>query len=158
MKITVLAVGSLKEDYFRAAAAEYELRLTPYAQVQVNEVAESKVKASASPATLRQLMAEEGEALLRAIPAGSLPVALCIEAVPKSSLEFTAWLVGQRDGGQHLCFIIGGSHGLAPSVKVACRAKLSFGPLTLPHQLARIVLLEQIYRAFKIMRNEPYHK
>ena len=159
MKVTLLAVGSLKEDYFRRAAEEYVSRLTPYAEVKIHEIAEYKTTPSSSAANVAQARDKEGAAIIKAIPAGSVPVALAIEATPQSSVQFAAFLGQLRDSGQgHVCFIIGGSNGLSDAVKKASADKLSFGPLTLPHQLARIVLLEQIYRAFKIMRNEPYHK
>ena len=159
MKLTLLAVGSLKEEYFRRAAEEYMMRLAPYAEVKIVEIAEYKTMPSASNANLEQALDREGAAIIKSIPKGSVPIALAIEATPQSSLQFASYLGRLRDSGQgQVCFIIGGSCGLSDAVKRACTDKLSFGPLTLPHQLARIVLLEQIYRAFKIMRNEPYHK
>jgi len=159
MKITLLAVGSLKEEYFRRAAEEYMMRLAPYAEVKILEIPEYKTTPSASSANLEQALNKEGTAIVKSIPTGSVPIALAIEATPQSSLQFASYLSRLQSSGQaHVCFVIGGSHGLSDAVKKACRDTLSFGPLTLPHQLSRIILLEQIYRAFKIMRNEPYHK
>lgn len=159
MKITVLAVGSLKEAYFRAAASEYLKRLTPYAQVKVVEIPEEKPPANPSPADEEKVRDKEGERILKAIPPGSFVVALSIDGKARSSESLADWFQSLMSGGHsHLCFIIGGSTGLSSTLQPAINAELSFGPITLPHQLARIVLLEQVYRAFKILRNEPYHK
>ncbi len=159
MKITIIAVGNLRETYFRAAAEEYLKRLSPYAQVAVVEVAEETAPLGASPASEAKLREKEGQQILKAVPAGSLALVLAIEGRQHSSEQFAAWLEQQRlIGRSHISFIIGGSTGLSEQVKAQSAGQISFGALTLPHQLARIVLLEQIYRAFRILRNEPYHK
>lgn len=159
MKITLVCVGSLKETYFRDAAAEYIKRLRPYAQVSVHEAAEERLPGNPSPADEAAARDRESERIARLIPAGSYVVALGIVGRQRSSEELADWIEQLRGQGQsHLCLIIGGSTGLSPTLDSVIAAKLSFGLMTLPHQLARIVLLEQIYRAFKIMRNEPYHK
>ena len=159
MKVTVIAVGNLREAHFRAACSEYLKRLTPYAQVKIVEVAEEKPPANPSAADEEKVREKEAERILRAIPAGSYVIALSIEARSRSSEQLADWLQQlQLQGQSHLCFIIGDSTGLSPVLKPSINAELSFGPITLPHQLARVVLLEQIYRAFKILRNEPYHK
>lgn len=159
MKITVVAVGSLKEPYFKAAADEYLKRLSPYAQLTIVEIIEEKAPLNTSPADEVKVREKEGERILKALPPGSSAVVLAIEGKQYSSEQFAAWLEQQRlSGRSHLTFIVGGSTGLADRVKTSADSHISFGPITLPHQLARIVLLEQIYRAFRILRNEPYHK
>ena len=159
MKVTVIAVGNLKESYFRAAANEYIKRLTPYVQASVLEIAEEKTSLNPSPADEAKARDKEGERILKAIPAGSLVAALAIEGRLQSSEQFAEWVEHKRlNGCSHVTFIIGGSTGLSDNVKTKADHILSFGLITLPHQLARIVLLEQVYRAFRILRNEPYHK
>ena len=159
MKITLICVGTLKEAYYRAAAAEYLKRLRPYAQVTVHEVAEERPPANPSPADEAAVRDREAERISRLIPPGSFVVAMAIEGRQRTSEDLAAWVQQlQVQGQSHLCLIIGGSTGLSPTLDGVVNASLSFGPITLPHQLARIVLLEQVYRAFKIMRNEPYHK
>ncbi|KAF0194871.1 MAG: hypothetical protein FD169_1613 [Bacillota bacterium] len=159
MKVTVIAVGNLKEAYFRAAAQEYIKRLTPYAQVAVVEIPEEKTSLNPSPADEAKARDKEGERIIKAIPAGSFVAMLAIEGKALASERFADWIEGRRlSGCSHLSFIIGGSTGLSDNVKAKADHMLSFGLITLPHQLARIVLLEQVYRAFRILRNEPYHK
>ncbi|HSL93247.1 MAG TPA: 23S rRNA (pseudouridine(1915)-N(3))-methyltransferase RlmH [Bacillota bacterium] len=159
MKVTLICVGALKEAYYRAAAAEYLKRLRPYAQVSVYEVAEERPPANPSAADEAAVRDREAERVAKLIPPGSFVVALAIEGRQRSSEDLAEWIQQlQVQGQSHLCLIIGGSTGLSPTLDGVIATKWSFGLITLPHQLARIVLLEQIYRAFKIMRNEPYHK
>jgi len=159
MKITVLAVGNLKEPYFRAAAEEYIKRLAPYAQTSVIEIPEEKTSLNPSLADEAKAREKEGERILKAIPHGTFIAALAIEGKALSSPQFAEWIEHKRQSGRsHITFIIGSSTGLSDEVKSKADQLISFGPITLPHQLARIVLLEQTYRAFRILRNEPYHK
>ncbi|MDP3487717.1 MAG: 23S rRNA (pseudouridine(1915)-N(3))-methyltransferase RlmH [Bacillota bacterium] len=159
MKIIVVAVGNLKEAYFRAAAQEYIKRLTPCAQVAIVEIPESKTPINPSPADEANARDKEGERIIKAIPPGSYVAMLAIEGKARSSEHFADWIEHKRlSGRSHLTFVIGGSTGLSSDVKAKADDLISFGPITLPHQLARIVLLEQTYRAFRILRNEPYHK
>lgn len=154
MRITILAVGRLKERHFHDAAGEYLKRLGPYATVEIVEVSDRDVTHDESRAR-----AEEGAALLRSIPAGAHVVALDIGGARRSSEEFSAWLgEGMVAGRSHIAFVLGGAAGLAPEVVARARERLSLGPMTLPHQLARVVLLEQVYRAFRILKGEPYHR
>lgn len=155
MRITVIAVGRLKEKYWHDACAEYLKRLRPYADVRVAEVADR------DPSRLGEAraVAEEGEDVIRAIPDGAHVVALDIAGATVGSEEFSARLSALGlSGRSSVAFVIGGSHGLSRDVLARADEKLSFGPMTLPHNLARVVLLEQLYRAFRIARNEPYHK
>ena len=154
MRIGVIAVGRLKERFWREAADEYLMRLRPYADVRVTEVADR------DPARGRErALAEEGADVVRAIPEGAHVVCLEIGGRQRSSEQLAERLEQLGlEGRSSVVFVVGGSHGLAPEVLARADERLSLGPLTLPHNLARIVLLEQIYRAFKISRNEPYHK
>lgn len=153
MKITVLAVGRLKERHFREAADEYLKRLGPYATVEMIEVPDRDVSRDTPRA-----LAEEGAALLRAIPAGACVVALDISGKQRSSEQFAGWLEeGMVSGRSHVVFVLGGAAGLGEAVLAKADERMSLGPMTLPHQMARVVVLEQVYRAFRIIRGEPYH-
>lgn len=146
LKITIVAVGKLKERFWRDACGEYLKRLEGYCKITVREVADSN-------------MQQEAALILEALPDKAPVIVLDIAGKPTSS-EQLAHLIEERtvEGVSHLVFVIGGSDGLSPEVKERAFLRMSFGPLTLPHNLARVVLLEQIYRAFKIIKREPYHK
>ncbi len=153
MKVRVVVVGKLKEPHWRAACDEYLKRLRPYATVEVIEVPDRDI--GADPA---RAMAAEGADLLRALPEGSHVVALDLDGREVTSEGFSQWLAAlMLDGRSDVSFVIGGSAGLAPEVRARAGESLALSRMTLPHQLARVVLLEQVYRAFRIMRNEPYH-
>ena len=149
MKFTVIAVGKLKERFWADACAEYVKRLRPYAPTRVVELADSSPE-------------READAILRALEkAGEhvRTVLLAIDGTPRGSEELSQHLDDLAlHGTSEAVFIIGGSDGVAPQVRAAADETLSFGPITLPHNLARVVLLEQLYRAQKISRGEPYHK
>lgn len=149
LKLDILAVGKLKEAFWRDACSEYLKRLGAYAKVSVQEIPDSD-PCHEAPALLAHLSALEPSAQV---------VLLDIKGTETSSEELAAtldaWTVG---GTSHVVFVIGGSDGVTPEVKQRAHLRMSFGPITLPHNLARVVLLEQIYRAFKISRGEPYHK
>ena len=146
LKITVLAVGKLKEAFWKDACAEYLKRLEGYAKVQVREIPDS------TPG-------KEAQGLLVQLPEQTPVLLLDIKGKEVASKTIAHKLEAYAlDGTSHVVFIIGGSDGVAPEVKARATERISFGPITLPHNLARVVLLEQLYRAFKIMRNEPYHK
>ncbi len=154
MKITVLAVGRLKERWWRQAADEYLKRLRPYADVREVEVADRDVTCDEARA-----LREEGDALLRALPAGAHVIALEIGGAQLSSEAFAERIEALKTGGvSHVAFVVGGAAGLAPEVLARADERLSLGPMTLPHQLARVVLFEQVYRAARIARGEPYHR
>jgi len=149
MKIDIICIGKLKEGYLRDAAAEYLKRLPPYAKVAVRELAETTVE-------------KEGRALCAALEktaASAYKIALAIDGRAMSSEKFARTLSGLAvDGTSHVVFVIGGSDGLSPAVLAGCHMGLSLSPMTFTHQMARTLLLEQLYRAFKIIHNEPYHK
>ena len=159
LTVTVACVGRLKEAYWRDACAEYVKRLTPFCRVQIIEVPEERLPDDPSDAQITAALEAEGHRLLSRIPAEAALVALCIEgkSVPSEELSETLshWTV---DGISHIAFVIGSSCGLSPLVKESARLKLSMSSMTFPHQLARVMLLEQLYRAVQIKNGGKYHK
>jgi 23S rRNA (pseudouridine1915-N3)-methyltransferase len=154
VRIALVAVGRLKERFWRDAAEEYLKRLGPYATVRVSEVDDRD-----SGRDEARALAEEGADVLRAIPQGAHVISLEIGGRQLSSEALAARLGALAlDGRSSVAFVIGGSVGLSGEVLARADERLSLGPMTLPHNLARVVLLEQIYRAFRINRGEPYHK
>ena len=159
MKITVLCVGKIKENFYSDAVAEYIKRLSRYAKVSITEVADEKTPDGASPREEDRIRAAEGARLLDRWADGAYTFALAINGGSLSSEQFAARLDSLAVSGvSHVQFVIGGSLGLAPEVLARANERLSFSKMTFPHQLMRVILLEQVYRAFRIIRNEPYHK
>jgi len=155
VRITVIAVGRLKERFWREAAEEYLKRLGPYADVRVVEIADRDPGRGGEAKAL----AEEGADILRALPADAHVITLEIGGKQLTSEAFSARLQALGlEGRSNVAFVIGGSHGIAAEVTARAHERLSLGPMTLPHNMARVVLLEQVYRAFRIARGEPYHK
>ncbi|MGV3245051.1 23S rRNA (pseudouridine(1915)-N(3))-methyltransferase RlmH [Staphylococcus sp. 11261D007BR] len=159
MKITVIAVGKLKEKYWKQAIAEYEKRLGAYTKIDIVEVADEKAPENMSEKEVEQVKAKEGERILAKIKPQSTVITLEIQGKMLSS-EGLAKELDQRmvQGTSDFTFIIGGSNGLHEDVLKRSNLALSFSKMTFPHQMMRVVLLEQIYRAFKINRGEAYHK
>ncbi len=156
MNITVIAVGKLKEKFWVAACEEYLKRLKGYAKVHVAEVSDRDPAKCGGDESARKA---EGKDILRALPAHSHVMLLDVQGRQLSSEGIAARIDALALGGESdITFIIGGSSGVSQEVYDASHETLSFGRITLPHNLARVVLLEQIYRAFKINRGEPYHK
>lgn len=157
--ITVLCVGKLKEAYLRAAAAEYQKRLSAFCRLSIIEVDEERLPDAPSPAQIQATLQAEGKRLLSHIPSGASVFALCIEGREMSSPDLAAALDRMAlNGCSHTVFIIGGSWGLSDEVKQAATVRLSMSPMTFPHQLARVMLLEQLYRAGQISSGGKYHK
>lgn len=156
MRYAVVAVGKLKEKFWVQACAEYVKRLGAYAKVEMREMADIDPARAGGVEASR---AREGQEILAAIPARSHVILLAIDGKQRSSEQFSAHLdeLALR-GKSDLTFVIGGSDGVSPEVRARANETFSFGPITLPHNLARVVLLEQLYRACKISRGEPYHK
>lgn len=159
MHIQIAAVGKLKEKYLTLGIAEYAKRLGPYVKLTLTEVPDEKAPETMSPAEELQVREREGERLLAQLKPDAHVIALALDGELWSSED----LADQLDklatyGRSHVAFVIGGSNGLAPAVLRRAQQKLSFGRMTLPHQLMRLVLVEQVYRAVKINRGEPYHK
>lgn len=156
MRFTIVAVGKLKERFWVEACAEYLKRLQPYGGTKVVEVPDKDPAREGGEAEAKR---REGEAILKALPSSSYVVLLAIEAAERSSEDLAAHLDALALSGiSDVAFIVGGSCGVSEEVKERADEALSFGPITLPHNLARVVLLEQLYRACRISRGEPYHK
>lgn len=159
MTIRILCVGKIKEAFYRDAIAELMKRMGRYATTEVIEVAEEKAPEGLSQAEKEQILANEGERLLGKTDERDHIIALCIEGKKLTSEAFAAHIrTAMLAGKSRIVFIIGSSFGLHPSVKRRADMLLSFSDMTFPHQLFRVMLSEQIYRAFKINNNEPYHK
>ncbi|OEF99656.1 23S rRNA (pseudouridine(1915)-N(3))-methyltransferase RlmH [Vulcanibacillus modesticaldus] len=159
MRITVISVGKIKEKYIVQGIAEYKKRLSPYAKLQIIEVADEKAPENLSEAEMQQIKQKEGERILQHIDQNQYVIALAIEGEMWSSEKLAKELDKLTTyGNSNIVFVIGGSLGLSKKVYDRANGLLSFSKMTFPHQLMRLILLEQIYRAFKINRGEPYHK
>ncbi|EPY09889.1 50S rRNA methyltransferase [Paenibacillus sp. E194] len=159
MNIQLICVGKLKEKYLVQGIAEYSKRLAPYVKFQVSEVPDEQAPEKMSDAELEQVKDREGERILGHIKQDAHVVALAIDGQLWSSEDLASQLDRLATyGTSNVAFVIGGSNGLSDAVLRRANSKLSFGRMTLPHQLMRLVLVEQIYRAVKINRGEPYHK
>lgn len=158
MNITVICVGKIKEKYWSGAIDEYSKRLSRFTKLNIIEVADEKIPDNASSKEEEQIKTKEGSKILSKLPSNSFIIALCIEGHELSSEELAEKINAVSMTSSNITFIIGGSLGLSDEVKNKSNLRLSFGRFTLPHQLMRVVLLEQVYRAFKINNNENYHK
>ncbi len=158
INISIICVGKLKEQFLRDGCSEYLKRLSPYAKTQIIEVAEERASDNPSAAEIQSIIEKEGARIIDKIPKGVAVIPLCIEGREFSSPEFASEIEKISLVNSKIAFVIGGSFGLADKVKSLGKIKLSFGKITLPHQLARLVLTEQIYRAFSIINNSRYHK
>ena len=158
-KITVLCVGKLKEKFYLDATAEYAKRLGRYCKLDILELPESRLPEEPSPAQIQQALDAEAAAITAKLPKGGALVALCIEGTPCSSEEMSRKMQQLAVSGKtQLTFLIGGSVGLSESLKRRADWKLSMSPMTFPHHLARVMLLEQLYRAYQINTGGKYHK
>ena len=159
LTVNILCVGNLKESYWREACAEYAKRLGGYCKFSVVEVGESRLPKSYSDADIVKVIESEGERILARIPSGSFVIAMCIEGRMMDSPQLAARLEQTAlCGKSRIDFVIGGSYGLSEAVKKRADLRLSMSPMTFPHQLARVMLCEQIYRAFSINADAKYHK
>lgn len=158
MTVTFLVVGSLGEKHWTQASAEYLKRLQAFCRPEVLEIPEHRLPQKPSPAEIAKAVEQEGKAILAKLPPRSFSVALCIQGRTLSSEELAETLQGVQRECSRLVFIIGGSHGLSKAVEREARLRLSMSPMTFPHQLARIMVLEQVYRAFSINAGARYHK
>lgn len=160
MKITVLAVGKLKEAYLREAVAEYEKRLSRYGKLEIIELPDEKTPEGASEAEEEKIREKEAERAHKFLDEHTgYVIALAIEGESMDSVTLAKRLSALQSAGKsHLIFLIGGSLGLSKGLLARADLALSFSKLTFPHQLMRVLLLEQLYRAERINRNEPYHK
>lgn len=158
MQIRILSVGKIKEPFLKQACAEYEKRLNRYTKLECIEVADESIPEKASEAEYKRIIQKESQRLQGRCKTG-LTVALDIRGEQMDSLHFAQWLRrAEQSGTSCVQFLIGGSLGLDPSIVQQADMRLSFSPMTFPHNLAKVLLLEQVYRAMKINRGETYHK
>lgn len=158
LEIKIIAVGSIKERYFTSAIEEYLKRMKVYANVEIIELGEERLSQNPKAGEIKQVLEKEADKIREKIE-GAYSICLAIEGKERSSEEFARKIEDlMLDGNSSLAFIIGSSYGLADSLKREAKERMSFSKSTFPHQLMRVILLEQIYRAFKIIKNEPYHK
>lgn len=163
MKISIVCVGKIKEKFYRDAIAEYEKRLSRYCRLEIIEVADEKTPDNASEIVEAQIKEKEAERMLsrmeKYVKEGAFVCALAIDGKQLDSVELSEKIERLGiSGTSHIIFLIGGSLGMADVLLRMADMKLSFSRMTFPHQLMRVILLEQIYRAYRIMNNEPYHK
>ena len=159
MRITLITVGKIKEKFYQDAISEYAKRLSRYCKLDVIQVTDEKTPDGASEALETQIKEKEGQRILAQIREGAYVIALAIEGKMLSSEELAGKMQKLGvEGKGHLVFVIGGSLGLSKEVMDRADHALSFSKMTFPHQLMRVILLEQIYRGFKIIAGEPYHK
>ena len=159
MNISIITIGKLKEKYLKQGIEEYLKRLSSYAKVEIIELADEKAPENLSESEMEQVKQKEGERILAKISDDTYVIALAINGKQKSSEELAKEIDSLATYGKSkIAFVIGGSLGLSSEVMKRSNAALSFSKMTFPHQLMRLVLVEQIYRAFRIIRNEPYHK
>lgn len=155
MNVTVIHVGDLKEQYYREAVAEYEKRLGRFCRVKNVEIKEERLPDQPSDGQIAAALQAEGERIIRSLPERAYKIALCVEGGQLSSEQLAAAI---SDCGKDVAFIIGSSHGLSPEVKARADLRLSVSKMTFPHRLMRVILAEQIYRAFSINAGSGYHK
>ena len=158
MKIRIISVGKMKESYWKQAQQEYCKMLSRFCTVEIVEVADEKTPENASEGEIRAVLKKEGERVLAALKGCDRIYALASEVRQEDSLSFSKRIQQENDSARCLAFLIGGSFGLAEEIKQQANGLISFSPMTFPHRLARIILLEQLFRAYKIMRGETYHK
>ena len=158
MNMALICMGRLKEKYWRDAAAEYEKRLSRFGKWETIELPDLPEPSNSSPAIEEQIKKKEGEAILAKLRDGDVVVCLCIDGKQMDSVQLSKKLTELIDTGRRVVFIIGGSLGLHERVIARADEQLSMSPMTFPHQLMRVILLEQLYRAERIRTGEPYHK
>lgn len=159
MRIHIICIGKLKERYWSDAVSEYQKRLSKYCDLEITELKEARLPDKASPAQEATVVEEEGRSILKHVKDGSYVISLEIQGKNLSSEELATKIESLPLAGKsHITLIIGGSLGLSKEVSKRADFKLSFSKMTFPHQMMRVILLEQIYRAFKIIKNETYHK
>lgn len=160
MLIKIVTVGKIKENFYKAAISEYEKRMSSYNKVEIVEVPDEKAPENLSDKEIDQIKTAEGERILGKIKDDAFVVTLEIDGKSLDSIKFAQLIQNEMlDGfGRDLVFVIGGSNGLGTNILKRSNYRLSFGKMTYPHQLMRIILIEQIYRAYRIINKEPYHK
>lgn len=158
MRFYIVCIGKLKDAYLREGVAEFVKRMRPYGGITITELNESKIGDKPSDVDRKQVVAEEGDRLLKAVPKNAYTVLLDVYGKTMSSEELAKTVSKlEVDGVSDMAFIIGGAFGVSDTLRQTANYKLSFSPMTFTHQMVRLLLVEQIYRASKINRNEPYH-
>lgn len=158
-KVSIICVGKMKEKFYIDAAAEYIKRLSRFCKLEIVELPEDRLPDDPSQAQIDGALAKEADAIRAKLPASCYIIAMCVEGKTRSSEELARLMEESiHQGGSHLVFLIGGSFGLHPSIKALASFKLSMSPMTFPHHLARVMLLEQIYRGYQINTGSKYHK
>ena len=158
MRFYVVCIGKLKDAYLRDGVAEFVKRMRPYGGITITELNESKISDKPSDADRKQVVAEEGDRLLKAVPKNAYIVLLDVYGKTMSSEDLAKTVAKlEVDGVSDMAFVIGGAFGVSEALRQSVNYKLSFSPMTFTHQMVRLLLVEQIYRASKINRNEPYH-
>lgn len=158
IKCKLIVLGSLKEKYLKEASREYEKRLSRYCDLEICEIEPVRLSDKPSESEIESALKKEAELINKKIPQNTKIITLCVEGKPLSSEKFAKDIENQVAIGRGLCFIIGSSYGLSEEIKKLSDMRLSLSEMTFPHQLFRIMLLEQIYRAFKINEGSTYHK
>ena len=159
MRIRIIAIGKIKEDYLKTGISEYLKRIKPYCDIEVVEVADSPVKDNPNLSEIERVKNEEGKRVLKLVKNNEVLINLDLNCREFSSEEFSEFLQKKLEfAGAFLTFVIGGSYGLSEELKARANASISLSKMTFLHQMTRLVLLEQIYRAFKILNHETYHK
>ena len=158
IRITLITLGKLKEKYLRDAQDEYAKRLSRYCKLDVVELTPINLSEKPSQSEIDSALLKEAEMIEKRIPDGSVVSALCVEGKANTSEQFAEFIDKNTNSGKNMCFIIGSSYGLSDNVKQRANLKLSLSEMTFPHQLFRVMLLEQIYRGFKINEGSTYHK
>ncbi len=158
MNIRIISVGKMKENYWRQAQQEYCKMLSRFCTIEIIEVADEKTPENPSEGEIRAILKKEGERIRLALKGYERVYALASEGIYEDSVAFSRRIGHENDTTRRLAFLIGGSFGLAEPIKQQANALISFSKMTFPHRLARIILLEQLFRAYKIMYSETYHK
>ncbi|MBQ8740245.1 MAG: 23S rRNA (pseudouridine(1915)-N(3))-methyltransferase RlmH [Clostridia bacterium] len=158
IKVTLITLGKLKEKYLRDAVEEYSKRLSRYCKLEIVELSPINLPEKPSQSEIDSALTKEAEMIEKRIPDGSVVTALCVEGKSFSSEQLADFVAANSNSGKNMCFIIGSSYGLSNTVKQRADLRLSISAMTFPHQLFRAMLLEQVYRAFKIIEGSTYHK
>ncbi len=158
LTVKLITVGTLKESYWRDAAAEYQKRLGGFCRFEEINLKEARLPDDPSPAQIAAALESEGALMLTHLPARAYKIALCVEGKQMPSEALAAKIDEVSAHASEICLVIGSSYGIAPSVKAACDLKLSLSELTFPHQMARVVICEVLYRCMNILRGTKYHK
>ena len=158
-RVTIICTGKLKEKFYLNAAAEYVKRLSRFCKLEILELAEERLPDDPSPAQIEAALSREADAVRAKLPAGCFLIAMCVEGKERSSEELARLLAeAATRGAGHVVFLIGSSFGMHPSLKQQADLRLSMSPMTFPHHLLRVMLLEQVYRAYQINAGSKYHK